>query len=93
LVNDELNVLQIVIPKAFDLLAQNGRLAIITFHSLEDRIVKQAFNELVELGKGSLVNEKPIVPTEEEVLLNKRSRSSKLRVIEKISLGSESVQR
>jgi 16S rRNA (cytosine1402-N4)-methyltransferase len=93
LVNDELNVLHIVIPKAFDLLAQNGRLAIITFHSLEDRIVKQAFNELVELGKGSLVNEKPIVPTEEEVLLNKRSRSSKLRVIEKISLGSESVQR
>lgn len=83
-VNDELNSLSNAIPKAFDLLSKRGRLAIITFHSLEDRIVKQAFKEIDENGRGKIMTDKPIVPTEDEVLLNKRSRSSKLRVIEKI---------
>lgn len=83
-VNDELNVLSIAIPKVMDLLKSGGRLVIITFHSLEDRIVKQSFKKLKEDGIGKIITDKPILPTEEEVLLNKRSRSAKLRCIEKI---------
>jgi len=82
-VNDELNSLIETLPKAVALLESGGRLAIISFHSLEDRIVKRSFLEFEEKGWGTIITKKPIVPTEEELQINSRSRSSKLRVFEK----------
>jgi 16S rRNA (cytosine1402-N4)-methyltransferase len=70
--------------KAFECLSTGGRLAVITFHSLEDKIVKQYFKSLQEDGVAKLVNKKPIAPERDEVLQNPRSRSSKLRIITKI---------
>ena len=97
-VNDELASLTNVLPLAIDLLRPGGRLAVISFHSLEDRIVKQQFRALAETrlappGMASLgekraqirlVNRKPIVAEEAEVKANPRSRSAKLRVVEKL---------
>ncbi len=83
-VNDELNNLIEALPKAVGLLESGGRLAVISFHSLEDRIVKRSFLEFKEKGLGSIITKKPIIPTEEEIEKNSRSRSSKLRVFEKI---------
>lgn len=83
-VNDELNVLTETLPKAVSLLESKGRLVIITFHSLEDRIVKQYFLACEEKGLGRIITKKPISPTDEEITTNSRSRSSKLRVFEKI---------
>lgn len=98
-VNSELSVLKHVLPDAIDLLNQNGRISVITFHSLEDRIVKQIFkqaSEVDELVKGlpvipseyqpkiKLINKKPILPSEKELNENSRSRSAKLRIIERI---------
>lgn len=83
-VNDELNILAEALPKAVTLLESGGRLAVISFHSLEDRIVKQTFLEFEKKGSGKIITKKPIVPTEEEIEENNRSRSSKLRVFEKI---------
>jgi len=82
-VNDELNSLITALPRAVSLLESGGRLAVITFHSLEDRIVKRTFIEFEEKGFGTIVTKKPIVPNEEEIIANSRSRSSKLRVFEK----------
>lgn len=98
-VNDELNCLSAALDAAFDALKPGGRLVILTFHSLEDRIVKAKFTALCSgcecppqfpvcvCGKtpqGRLVHRKPIVASEEELLRNPRSRSAKLRAIEKI---------
>lgn len=98
-VNQELKVLENVLPKAIDLLNKGGRISVITFHSLEDRIVKQTFkkySEVDELVKGlpvipdeykpkiKLINKKPILPSEEECEENSRSKSSKLRIIERV---------
>jgi 16S rRNA (cytosine1402-N4)-methyltransferase len=83
-VNDELNVIIETLPKAVRLLESGGRLAVITFHSLEDRIVKQQFIEFEKRGLGRIVTKKPIIPTVEEIEANNRSRSSKLRVFEKV---------
>lgn len=82
-VNDELGVLETFISKASALLATQGRLAIITFHSLEDRIVKLRFKDLVATGDFSLVNKKPITASDEELKANPRARSAKLRILEK----------
>jgi len=82
--NSELTNLQEVIKKGFDRLSKNGRMAIITFHSLEDRIVKRAFVELKENGLANIITKKPIIPNDEELRINPRSRSAKLRLIEKI---------
>ncbi len=96
--NRELDVLQDSIDQLIDLLAPGGRLCIITFHSLEDRIVKNAFrrNEnpctcppefpvcvCGKKSKGKVITRKPIVPSENELERNKRAASSKLRVFEK----------
>ena len=96
--NKELEVLENSIDKMTDLLAPGGRLSIITFHSLEDRIVKNRFriNEnpctcppdfpvcmCGKKSKGRVVTRKPILPSEEELSENKRSKSAKLRVFEK----------
>jgi len=98
-VNSELDALSQGIDAAFDLLDVGGRLVIITFHSLEDRMVKQKFAKLCEgctcppefpicvchnEPKAKLVFRKPILPSEEELSKNKRSQSAKLRIIEKL---------
>ncbi|MEO0565162.1 MAG: 16S rRNA (cytosine(1402)-N(4))-methyltransferase RsmH [Chloroflexota bacterium] len=98
-VNDELGVLERVIPRAIDLLNPGGRLAIISFHSLEDRIVKHAFRDaatdcicppkqpICTCDKEAFVevlSRKPITATEDEIARNPRSRSAKLRVVEKL---------
>ena len=98
-VNDELNVLSSSINDAIDMLKPGGRLCVITFHSLEDRIVKKIFKEKSEVNdlvKGlpiipeeykpiiKLINKKPILPSNEELDENSRSKSAKLRIIERI---------
>lgn len=97
-VNGELASLSQFLEEAFDRLKPGGRMAIITFHSLEDRMVKQKFADFAKgcicppdfpvciCGKtprGTLVSRKPIMPTEKELAENRRSRSAKLRIIEK----------
>ena len=98
-VNDELNVFDIALKDALDLLNIDGRIAVITFHSLEDKICKYTFNEVSKLKdvpkglpvileemqpKFKLINKKPIIATEEELNENHRSHSAKLRVIERV---------
>lgn len=97
-VNNELDVLASLIQQAFECLKPGGRLLIISFHSLEDRIVKQAFRNFARKcicpsrapmctcerkPLGKLITRKPIVPSPEEITANWRARSAKLRVIEK----------
>lgn len=82
-VNDELNNLKEALPKAVDLLEKNGRLCIISFHSLEDRIIKNNFLEFQEKGMGIILTKKTIVPSLEEIKMNRRGRSAKLRIFEK----------
>jgi 16S rRNA (cytosine1402-N4)-methyltransferase len=86
-VNRELDVLESGITASFDLLAPGGRLAVITFHSLEDRIVKHMFRQAEAEGKGKVLTKKPITAGEDELRENPRSRSAKLRVFEN-SLGA-----
>lgn len=96
-VNDELNVFEIALKDALNLLKPGGRIAVITFHSLEDRICKRIFNEVSTIPKE--LNNLPIIPDkykpkykvlanikpkEEEIEKNKRSRSARLRVIERV---------
>jgi len=98
-VNDELDELEEFLEKSVSVLNKNGKLVIITFHSLEDRIVKNFFKEKTKTcicppeypvcvcetnPELKIVTKKPIVPSEEEVKLNKRSRSAKLRVAVKL---------
>lgn len=82
-VNDELGTLKRGIEIAFNILAAPGRLAVISFHSLEDRIVKTFFRELAKAEKGLIITKKPVAPQAAEQRANPRSRSAKLRVIEK----------
>ena len=98
-VNDEMNGLKEALKDAMSLLKPKGRLVVITFHSLEDRIVKEAFKEASEPEKWNrympvtnvtssvefaIVNKKPIVASEEDLSINRRSHSAKLRILEKI---------
>lgn len=85
-VNDELGALREAIAKGFSRLAPGGRMAIISFHSLEDRIVKEFFREEARSGQAILATKKPIVPSDSEVKANPKSRSSKLRIIIKNSV-------
>jgi 16S rRNA (cytosine1402-N4)-methyltransferase len=97
-VNDELKVFETSLKQAISILNKNGRVSVITFHSLEDRICKSYFKEnsvLPDLPKGlpvipeefkpilKLINRKPILPSEEELEGNNRARSAKLRIAEK----------
>jgi 16S rRNA (cytosine1402-N4)-methyltransferase len=82
-VNDELRALEEGLVKGFDILQSGGRVAVISFHSLEDRIVKNFFKSKKESGEGEIINKKPIVASETEVKKNPRSRSAKLRVFQK----------
>ena len=98
-VNNELKVLEEVLPQAIDMLSSGGRMCVITFHSLEDKIVKKIFkkySEVDEILKGvkdipkeyqpkiKIINKKPILPSEKELTENTRSHSAKLRIIERI---------
>lgn len=98
-VNGELKVIESVLPDAISMLKKGGRIAVITFHSLEDRVVKGIFkhySEVNELVRGlpeipeeykpmiRLVNKKPILPSAREIDENARSKSAKLRIIERI---------
>lgn len=83
-VNDELNNLEVALPKAVRLLNTQGRLVVLSFHSLEDRIVKKIFLEQEKKGILKTINDKPIVPGKKEIEANPRSRSAKLRAAEKI---------
>lgn len=98
-VNDELGAFEEALHQAVRCLAPGGRVSVITFHSLEDRICKQIFSSYLEKctcppdfplcvcgGKGAmrLVNRKPLIPTETELAENSRARSAKLRVAEKL---------
>ncbi len=98
-VNNELEVLEKVLPDAISLLKKGGRLSVITFHSGEDRIVKNIFkkySEVDEIVKGlpdipkeyqpqiKIINKKPIVPSTDELQINSRSHSAKLRIVERI---------
>jgi 16S rRNA (cytosine1402-N4)-methyltransferase len=100
-VNDELSVIESTLPQAIDLLQPGGRLAVISFHSLEDRVVKDAFRlastdcicppkqPICTCGHRAsvrLVNRKPITADDAEISLNVRSRSAKLRVVEKLDV-------
>ena len=82
-VNQELQNLQQLLPQAFETLAPGGRMVTIAFHSGEDRIIKEYFNNLKESGKAKFI-EKLLKPKSSEIDINKRSHSAKLRVIEKI---------
>ena len=83
-VNDELGALEEGLQKGFDVLSQRGRIAVISFHSLEDRIVKNFFRDREKEGVARRITKKPICPTHAEVVRNPRSRSAKLRILEKI---------
>jgi len=82
-VNDELNALNETLPQAVAKLNSNGNLVVISYHSLEDRIVKNAFKKFEEDGLGKILTKRPIVPAENETDENPRSRSAKLRVFKK----------
>lgn len=82
-VNDELTNLRNALPQAFNLLDEGGKIAVISFHSLEDRIVKNQFVNWREKGLGVILTKKPVRPGAEEIMKNKRSRSAKLRVFKK----------
>lgn len=82
-VNDEIGALKEGIRKSFNLLNSSGRLAVISFHSLEDRTVKQFFKEMEEKKLARRVNKKIITPTDAETAENPRARSAKLRILEK----------
>lgn len=98
-VNNELSVIEKALPDAIDMLNKGGRICVITFHSLEDRLVKQIFkkySEVDDILKGmidipdeykpkiKIINKKPILPTDEEINENSRSHSAKLRIVERI---------
>ena len=83
-VNDELGALKEGLVEVFDLIENRGVMSVISFHSLEDRIVKNVFKDWQDLGFGEVITKKPIVPGEQEVAENPRSRSAKLRIFKKI---------
>lgn len=82
-VNDELQALREGLAAALAALSPGGRLAVISFHSIEDRVVKGMLRDAVHAGLGSLSPKKPVVPTRSELLANRRARSAKLRVFER----------
>lgn len=83
-VNRELENLEKALSQAIEILEPKGRIAVVSFHSLEDRIVKVFFREQKQKGIVNILTKKPIVPSLEEIKINSRSRSAKLRVAEKV---------
>lgn len=83
-VNNELENLQRGLKDAFEILRSKGKIAVISFHSGEDRIVKNYFRELFQDKRANILTKKPIIAEEKEIKINPRARSAKLRIIEKI---------
>lgn len=81
--NDEIGSLREGLAAALAVLAPNGRLAVISFHSIEDRIVKNILRDAAQSGLGTMMPKKPIVPSHKEILANRRARSAKLRIFER----------
>jgi 16S rRNA (cytosine1402-N4)-methyltransferase len=84
IVNSEIENLKKVLVQAAGVLEKEGRLAVISFHSLEDGLVKKFFKRSQEINILEILTKKPIVPGEEEIKINPRSRSAKLRIVKKI---------
>jgi 16S rRNA (cytosine1402-N4)-methyltransferase len=84
-VNDELGEIQTLLKSAGSLLKPGGRVVMISFHSLEDRLVKDSFRESARLGELEMLTKKPVTAKEQEALRNPRSRSAKLRAAERLS--------
>lgn len=82
-INHELEEIRQTLPKAFDKLCPGGRLVTLTFHSLEDRLIKQFSKKMVQVSQARLLTPRPLIPSEGEIRNNPRSRSAKLRVLEK----------
>jgi len=82
-VNDEIGALKEGLEVGMKVLAPNGRMAVISFHSIEDRIVKNFFKQIAKDGLGEILSKKPIVPSAEEIGDNPRARSAKLRIFQK----------
>lgn len=91
-VNDELGALKEGLAAALGALAPGGRLAVISFHSIEDRIVKNVLRDAAYAGLGTVTPKKPITPSRAEVLSNRRARSAKLRVFERVPRLHEDVE-
>ncbi len=83
-VNDELGALEQFLKDSYTALSPGGHMAIITFHSLEDRVVKQYFRQLKDADMAELMTKKPTIPSPEELKANPRARSAKLRIIKKL---------
>jgi len=83
-VNDELENLKKILGTGWTLLIKGGRMCIISFHSLEDRMVKETFRKLEKEGEIRILTPKPVTPSEEERRRNPRSRSAKLRCAERV---------
>ncbi len=83
-VNDELNNLKDALPAALSVLGEKGRMAVVSFHSLEDRIVKWQFIDFEKAGLGLILTKHPLLPVQDEIDQNRRSASAKLRMFEKI---------
>ena len=82
-VNTEIDALKDFLAEALSILADGGRLVIISFHSLEDREVKNAFRAWAHAGEGTVLTKKPVMAAEDELGRNPRSRSAKLRAFER----------
>jgi len=84
-VNQELENLKVALPQALEILGPEGKIVVISFHSLEDRIVKKFFKEKAKEGKIKILTKKPVIPSQEEIEKNKKSHSAKLRAAIKLS--------
>ena len=82
-VNDELNSLKETLPQALEHLKPKGRIVVLSFHSLEDKIIKEKFTGWQKNGFGRIITKKPMIPTVEEISENPHARSTKMRVFEK----------
>jgi 16S rRNA (cytosine1402-N4)-methyltransferase len=83
-VNEELDNLGKILETGWKILKRGGRICIISFHSLEDRMVKETFRRLEKQGEMRILTKKPVTPSEEEQRRNPRSRSAKLRCAERV---------
>jgi 16S rRNA (cytosine1402-N4)-methyltransferase len=83
-VNRELEAVEAGLNKTVGLLKEGGRICVISFHSLEDRIAKLRFKEFAKQGQIKIITPKPLIPSQEEVMVNPASRSAKLRVAQRL---------
>jgi 16S rRNA (cytosine1402-N4)-methyltransferase len=81
-VNDELGAIRDGLSAALARVSERGRIAVITFHSIEDRVVKNIFRDAAQAGQGTVLTKKPVVPSYGAIRQNRRARSAKLRVFE-----------